>query len=42
MWNYEVPRQPRVIRNRYSCKEIQKGSLKCSMLTETDEQNIFK
>lgn len=24
MWNYGVPREPRVIRNRYSCKEIQK------------------
>lgn len=41
-WNYEVPRQPRTMKNRCSCKETQKGSLKCSMFTETDRQNIFK
>lgn len=36
------PRQPRTMKNRCSCKETQKGSLKCSMFTETDRQNIFK
>lgn len=40
-WNYEIPRQPRIIKNRCYCKETQEGSLpvKGASGRKTDKQS---
>lgn len=41
-WIYEIPREPRTLKNRCQCKETARGTIKCPSFTEEDRLAIFK
>ncbi|CAG5000302.1 unnamed protein product [Parnassius apollo] len=38
MWNIEIPKEPRIIKQRCKCKQTEHGTIKCSSFTEEDRK----